>query len=151
MRYFQTVEEIFDFAITLEEYTRVLAGLITRRATDDEIKLLTAQFVEDEDTHINTLHFIKQNNGIAALHKAVGLKIADYLVFSDPPDYSLMKYKDILSMAIKNETACIKLYSRLAKLSNEDTIQKQLLVMADEEAKHRHALQREYDKNVRKG
>lgn len=149
MRYFQSVEEILEFAAALEENTKTLANLISKRAISEDIRKMSQQFFIREDEHINTLDSIKQSTELMSLHKAIGLKIADYSVFSDSPDYENMKYKDILSIAIKNETACLKLYTRLAKLSTDRIISEQLLALAEEEALHRHVIQKEYDNNVR--
>lgn len=150
MRYFQTVEEILDFAITLEDCSKDIASYLHRQALSDDISFSIGYYDDQENIHIKTLQAFKHQDYKESLLKAIGLKISDYTVFTDKPEYSIMKYKDILSIAIKNETACIKLYTNLSKLATNQNLKKQFLLMAEEEAHHRHIFQREYDKKIRK-
>ena len=149
MRYFQTVEEILDFAIKLEECSKGIASYLNRQTLISNAEMDPLHFDEQENVHIKTLQAFKHQDYVASLLKAVGLKIADYSVYAGPIDYSEMKFKDILSIAIKNETACMKLYTNLSKLSVNQNLTKQFQLMAAEEAQHRHMFQSLYDRKIR--
>lgn len=150
MRYFQTVDEILDFAISLEEEACRFADFVIDNVGSAHLAELLKQFADQENRHIATLKSIKYKNHPHALQKAVGLKIADFATFSDHEEYGKMSYKDALSVAIKKENACIKLYSKLAMLTVDQNLQSIFLTIAEEEACHRHAFQREYDTSTRK-
>ncbi|MBN1125109.1 MAG: hypothetical protein JXA82_08880, partial [Sedimentisphaerales bacterium] len=56
-----------------------------------------------------------------------------------------MKYDEILALAIRKEYAAQQLYSKLAGAAKDPQTQKIFTLLAQEEAKHKLALEIEYD------
>jgi rubrerythrin len=84
--------------------------------------------------------------GQVELKKSKGLGISEML--EDVPYSSDMSYADLLRMAIKNEEKSQQLYASTAKLVKEASLKKLLLILAQEESKHKEKLEKIYDKEV---
>ena len=82
------------------------------------------------------------------LKESKGLGLAEMV--EDLPYSSDMSYADLLRMAIKNEERSERLYTSAAKSVTDPSMKKLLLVLAQEETKHKNRLEKIYDDEVLK-
>lgn len=151
MRYFQTVEEVFRFAISLEEDNCLFYDSLMLKTNSKSLQAVIKEFIQHERDHINTLEKLMETCNSDMIHKAMSLKISNY---TPPMDMDMdqqinITYKDMLSLAIKKENACYKLYSDLARSASDADIRDTFLQMASQEGHHRLAFQREYNDQKR--
>ena len=100
--------------------------------------------------HSNSFQRIKAGGEIVASDtKIQDLKIGDYLVEVSTSRDDL-SYQEALIVAMKEEKAAFKLYSDLAARTNNAAVKKVLLMLAQEEAKHKLRFEVEYDEHVLK-
>ena len=145
MRYFQSVKEVLGFAISLEENMCLFYADLMPKTTSKSLQAVIKEFIQQEQNHIRTLKNLIENCNSDLLSKAVNLKISNYTPPMNITPPGSIAYKDLLSMAIKKENACFKLYSDLARLTSDSDIQDTFTMMASQEAHHRLAFQREYN------
>lgn len=139
--------EIIEFAIRKEQeaadaYT-VASGIVTRAGVRDMLLSLAKQ----EEGHKRRLEAIDQASVAAADSAPVpDLRIADY---TDNAEITpTMDYQDLLTVAMKREEKAQKLYSLLASNTREAGLKKLFEFLAREEARHKLALEKEYDEHV---
>jgi rubrerythrin len=81
-----------------------------------------------------------------AQSKVPDLKVGDYLVDVQPT--ADMTYQDALILAMKKEKAAYRLYNDLAVMSEDAGLRDVMLMLAQEEAKHKVRFEIEYDEYV---
>jgi rubrerythrin len=147
MSQWNTPDELLDFAIKGEEeaaqFYRALAGRVDNPGLK---KMFEANAVE-EDGHKAKLERVKMSGSFApAAMKVQDLKIGDYLVDLDPEKVD--NYQDALIIGMKREKAAYKLYSDMARTTDDGELKNLLLLLAQEEAKHKLQFELEYDENI---
>ena len=106
------------------------------------------QFSQEELGHKKRLERIKSGGEIVASDaKVQDLKIGDYLVEVSTSRDDL-SYQEALIVAMKEEKAAFKLYSDLAARTDDDAAKEILLILAQEEAKHKLRFEIEYDDQI---
>ena len=145
---FESVDDILGFAIAGEvaanQFYMELAGKMKKPA----IAKVFEDFAKEELGHKSKLEAIKQGEMLEPTEKVAELKIADYLVDTEPkPD---MDYKDALVLAMKKEKAAYRLYLDLAAVAEAEELTNMFLYIAQEEAKHKLRFEIEYDEVVLK-
>ena len=141
---FGSVDEILDFAIEKEEeaarfYTD-LAGKMDR----EHMKEVFLGFAREEMGHKAKLTDIKKGKRLSPSRERIcDLKIGDYLVDVDPAGD--LSYQQALIVAMKAEKAAFKLYSDLAAATSDAGLKETLMMLAQEEAKHKLRFEVEYD------
>jgi len=139
--------EILEFAIRKEQeavdaYTT--ASRIVKRAGVRDMLLL---FAKQEEGHKRKLEAIDQASVAAAEAATVpDLRIADY---TDNAEITpTMDYQDLLTVAMKREEKALSLYTFLASNTREADLRQLFEFLAREEARHKLALEKEYDEHV---
>jgi rubrerythrin len=145
---FESVDDILGFAIAGEvaanQFYMELAGKMKKPA----MAKVFEDFAKEELGHKSKLEAIKQGEMLEPTEKVAELKIADYLVDTEPkPD---MDYKDALVLAMKKEKAAYRLYLDLAAVAEAEELTNMFLYIAQEEAKHKLRFEIEYDEVVLK-
>jgi rubrerythrin len=141
--------EIIDFAIEKEQeaidaYTQA-SGMVKR----SNVREMLLGLAKQEEGHKRRLMSIDQGRvSQAHVEKVPDLKIADYTdnvaVTAD------MDYQDVLIAAMKREEKAHNLYSTLASNTADAELKHLFEVLAEEEARHKLALEKEYDDHVLK-
>ena len=123
-------------------YTR-LAG----QSDNEEMRETFLQFAKEEMGHKARLAKIR-DEGIFEGRSGVvtDLKISDYLSEVQPAEN--MDYRDALLLAMSNEKAAFRLYSRLALEAASTEIREVFNTLAMEEARHKLRFELEYDEFV---
>lgn len=147
MSNFKSVDEILDFAIKNEEEAVELYARLADEAKNPGTKKFFKDLEQEEVKHKERLVELKEGKKLEVLSgKVLDLKIADYL-----PEVEATKgmdYQQALTFAMHAEKAEFKLYKDLAKQADDPELKKLLMVLAQEEAKHKLQLEIEYDEFV---
>ena len=150
MQNFNSVDEILEMAIKDEQRAANLYADLAKRSRSDEMRRTFMQFSQEELGHKKKLERIKTGGEIVISDQKVqDLKIGDYLVEvnTSRDDHS---YQEALIIAMKEEKAAFKLYSDLAARTDDATTREVLLMLAQEEAKHKLRFEIEYDDQILK-
>jgi rubrerythrin len=140
-------DEVVAFAIEKEQEAvdayRTASGIVKRA----HIKAMLLEFAAQEERHKQKLLGIDmQKVESADIVKIPDLRIAD---FSDGIDITAdMDYQDVLTVAMKREEAAHNLYTILASNTSEPGLSRLFELLAQEEAKHKLALEKEYDEHI---
>lgn len=143
---FDSFEDILDFAISGEAEAVIFYRSLVNKVEEKWIKTVFEDFAKEEEGHKRKLEAIKAGKSFPAIKKAVtDLKIGDYLVDVDPNENEHLGYQEALIIAMKKEKAAFKLYSDLAKATDNEEWKDIFLSLAQEEAKHKLRFEVEYD------
>lgn len=146
-RQFKSLEEIIDFAIDNEQQAIDLYTQLASTAVRPAIKEVFQEFTEEEHKHKALLEeFKNEQRPFKPAATVLDLKISDYIVediLNNDADY-----QSVLIYAMKKEKAAFKLYTNLAKQTEDENARSLLLKLAHEEAKHKLYFEIEYDENI---
>jgi rubrerythrin len=107
------------------------------------------EFAKEEAGHKAKIQGVKSGKKLLAVEKKVlDLKISDYLVEIQPT--KKMSYQDALMLAMQREKASFRLYSDLARQSDDASVRTLFQGLAQEEARHKLRFEVEYDDHVLK-
>jgi len=139
--------EIIDFAIRKEQeavdaYTA--AGEMVKRSN---VRQMFLDLARQEEAHKKRLEGVEHGKVESAHIASVpDLKIAD---FTDNVDVTPgMDYQDVLIVAMKREERAHNLYASLASNTSDDGLKRLFEMLSQEEARHKLALEKEYDDHV---
>ena len=148
MQKFKSVDEILEFAIKDEQRASNLYADLAKRSRNDAMRRTFMQFSLEELGHKKKLERIKTGGKIVVSDtKIQDLKIGDYLVEVSTSRDDL-SYQESLIIAMKEEKAAFKLYSDLAARTDDAATREVLLMLAQEEAKHKLRFEIEYDDQI---
>jgi len=147
MKKFENIDEILDFAVQAEQGAVNLYTGLAEKARVAEMKEVFMEFASEEMSHKARLLKIKEE-GVPDLpsEKVNDLKISDYI--GDVVPGENMDYQQALLLAMSQEKAAFKLYSKLAERSSSPQFKNLFLSLAQEEAKHKLRFELEYDEFV---
>lgn len=140
-------DEVIQFAIdgeqeAIDAYTTASEVVRGRSAKD-----MLLGMARQEEMHKNKLQSIdRERVSEAAIVNVPDLKIADFM--DDVTITAGMDYSDILAVAMKREQRAHNLYVALASNADDVELKKLFQVLAQEEAGHKLALEKEYDEHV---
>ncbi len=147
MKNFKDINEILDFAIQAEQGAVNLYTGLAEKSQVNEMKIVFMEFAKEEMGHKARLLKIKEEGIIDLPNEKVNdLKISDYTSDIIPSDN--MDYQEALVLAMSQEKAAFKLYSKLAERSPNEAYKNLFLSLAQEEAKHKLRFELEYDEFV---
>jgi rubrerythrin len=147
MNTFNTIDEILDFAMEAEQGAVDLYTRLADTTSNSEMRDIFSQFAREEMGHKVRLLKIK-TEGIFENKPSIvaDMKISDYLSEIIPSPN--MDYRDALVLAMSNEKAAFKLYTRLASEAPTPELKSIFLSLAQEEARHKLRFELEYDDHV---
>jgi len=150
MRYFDSIDQILDFAIEQEQIAIDFYSGLAKNTNRRDLKQTFLDFVKEEMGHKLKLQKIKKEGvfGGETPKEVLDLKISDYLVSVKPT--SDMNYQDALIVAMKREKAAFKLYNSLAAMAPNAELGKIFKTLAFEEANHKLQFETEYDEQILK-
>jgi len=140
-------DEVVAFAIEKEQEAvdaYMTASRIVKRA---HVSAMLLEFAAQERRHKEKLLAIDLGGvSDADVPEIPDLKIADYADRAEVTED--MDYQDVLSVAMKREESAHNLYTMLASNTTDAGLRKLFELLASEEAKHKLALEKEYDEHV---
>jgi desulfoferrodoxin-like iron-binding protein len=144
---FESVEEILDFAVEKEEEAYNFYTEWAKKLDKSSVRAHFEDFATEELKHKDKLLQVKRGNTLKpSPQKVADLKIVDYLV-EVPPTLG-MTYQRALTLAMQREKASFNLYNNLAALADNEGLRSTFLALAQEEAKHKLALETIYDEEI---
>jgi len=146
---FTSTDELLEFAIAKEEEANQFYTDLAARIEKSPMREVFEHFAKEELKHKARLEAIKQGKlFLSAEQKVQNLKIADYLVEIKPEPDETLDYQKALMIAMQREKASFKLYTDLAAITDNADLQKTLLALAQDEAKHKLRFEIEYDEHI---
>jgi rubrerythrin len=143
----KSVEEILDYAIQREQAAHDFYLDLAKKLARPGMKEIFTQFAGEELGHKAKLQSIKSGKRLMpAAQKVMDLKIADYMV--DVDSEGDLDYQKALILAMQREKASFRLYTDLARASDEAELKATFLALAQEEAKHKLRFEVEYDEVI---
>lgn len=139
--------EIVQFAIDGEQEAIDAYTTASEIVKGRNMKEMLLGLARQEGMHKRRLESIDRERVTeTAIVNVPDLKIADFMdnitISAD------MDYQDILAVAMKREQRAHNLYTTLASNADDEELKKLFEILAQEEAGHKLALEKEYDENV---
>jgi rubrerythrin len=140
-------DEIVQFAIDGEQEAVDAYTTASEIVTRGNVKAMLLDLARQEEMHKRKLESIdRERVADTAIVSVPDLKIADFM--DDVTISADMDYQDILVVAMKREQRAHNLYSTLASNADDEELRKVFELLAQEEAGHKLALEKEYDEHV---
>lgn len=143
---FGSVDEILKFAIDREKDAVAFYTSLAKEATRSSLEQTFEDFAKEEEKHVALLSDISGNKekiDSYELKKIPDLKISDYIVETEYEEG--MPMPEILKLAMKREEKAVKLYTMLADQTSDEDVKKVMLILVQEESKHKLGLETLYD------
>lgn len=145
MMVFMSVDEILDYAIEREEDAARFYTELAAKMEKPALQQVFRDFAKEEYIHKAKLKEIKKDKTLEpSKEQILNLKIAEYVeeVHESDSDFN---YQKALVLAMNREKRAYKLYSGLAKATDDEVVKNVFLALAQEEAKHKLFFEVEYD------
>ena len=143
---FESIVEILDYAIEKEKEAAEFYSEISRQEPFAGAKETFETFAAEERKHQTLLEDFESNKEKIAAYKLKwipDMKRSDYMV---DMEYEKGKhYVDILRLAMKREEKALLLYNQMQTKTQDEEYLKLFKILAQEEAKHKRALETMYD------
>ena len=140
------LDEIMRFAIRKEADAAALYRMAADHAHPGMRDTFEALAKEEEGHKKKLETFDWEKLDQAVVQDRKGLGIAEGL--EDVSFSSDMSYAELLRMAIKTEEKSFKLYHGMAQMTQDPTLKKFLLLLAQEESTHKERIEKIYDKDI---
>ena len=142
-----TFQEFMAFAIEKEVEAAEWYEEIKEMTENPHTKKMLDSMIAEERRHKEILERVTEERVEGASIKTIpDLKISDYIVEAQLGTDA--GYQDVLIAGMKREERSVKLYTEMAQKSGNSQLQKLFQVLAQEEAKHKLAFEKEYDEYV---
>jgi rubrerythrin len=140
-------DEIIRFAIDGEQEAVDAYTTASEMVTRANVKEMLLDLARQEQMHKTRLESIdRERVADTAIVNVPDLRIADFM--DDTTITADMDYQDILAVAMKREEKAHNLYTTLASNTDDAELRKMFELLAQEEAGHKLALEKEYDEHV---
>ncbi|MBF0284983.1 MAG: ferritin family protein [Magnetococcales bacterium] len=142
-------EEIIRHAMFHEESEERFYRTLAEKASSDDLKQTLLHHAEQEQEHYRQLDKIlgqHQLPGGGKRYANPDLHLAEYMVA--PAAAEQLTYQDALLAAMQHELAAQRLYQDLAAKADDAGLREIFTFLAEQEGKHRGALEREYDDGI---
>lgn len=141
------VEEILSFAIEREQEAHDFYVDLAKKMDHADMTQIFTQFAQEELGHKAKLEAIRSGKKLLPTQgKVLDLKLAEYLVKVDASGD--LDYQQALILAMQKEKAAFRLYSDIAKATDNEEMKQTFLALAQEEAKHKLRFEVEYDEKI---
>ncbi|MEA5113728.1 MAG: ferritin family protein [Geobacteraceae bacterium] len=142
-----TMDDILDLALEREDAAYRLYLNAAKKATNQSAKKIFDELAEQESGHKKLiLRLDKQKIAGYAFTQVPDLGISEYLV--NIPYHDNMTYQEILVYAMKSEEKSYRFYMEAEKMTDDPELKKLLLMLANEEKKHKFRLETLYEDKV---
>ncbi len=147
MKQFNSIDDILDFAIGLEQDAVDFYKELAKNAVTPDMRVVFEQFAREEISHKTRLTEVKDKGLLdIGTDTVTDLQIGDYLVSIKPSPG--MSYRDALVLAMKREKAAFRLYMDLSERAPGQEMKELFLSLAVEESKHKLRFELEYDEYI---
>jgi len=138
-------EEILEFAISKEMESYHFYMALTRHVETPKMRKLFEEFALEELGHREKLELeiMKLGKTVQDRYDPPGPD-SDYIIMSGEATINI-DYKDMLLLAMEKEEASFRTYVDLVARARNEQARELLLVLAEEEVKHKLRFRNEYD------
>ena len=144
VRSFASVDEILEFAVSMEDESWRVYADWSERSDNETISVVFREFAGEELKHKKLIEDVRAGNReLKTRHDVADLKLADHYVKPQPS--ASMSYQNALLVAIDREVAAIGLYAHLTSVCVEEALCSIFDALAEEEKKHKLRLETIYD------
>ena len=145
---FESLKDIIEFALEKEKEAVVFYKKISREESMSGTAEMLREFSREEDKHVTLLENIMKEGVDESVREytlkwIVDIKRSDFV--NDLTYEKGMPYNEILMVAMKREEKALALYNRLETMAENPAQVKVFRILAQEEAKHKLALETMYD------
>lgn len=147
LKKFRSVDEILDFCIEQEEASVKLYSALAGLAESQKLTKLFQDLAELERRHKMKFQDLKESK----THLCITADAPEIEIRDDLPRLSPSPHKSCqgaIGLAIKKETIAAILYTKLAEVVNDENIRNMLWAIAEEERRHKHHFDTEYEKCI---
>jgi len=146
----ETIDQILDYAIANEEKAAALYHDLASSVERPGMREAFLHFAKEEEGHKARLLKIKEGElPVVQEEKIADLGITETL--DEPATTTNMTYQEALLFAMKAEKAAFLLYTKLAEMTTDPSLERVFRNLAQEEAKHKLRFEIEYDDHVLEG
>jgi len=140
------LSEVLDSAIYKEIASQAVYEAAQQKTDDPGAKELLKELASQETKHAEKLKVLKEK-GLGkqqwSQEEMTDLKISNYLTGGETLEGAGLQ--DTLIFAMKREEKALKLYNEMQTKTQDDEYLKLFKILAQEEAKHKRALETMYD------
>ena len=143
--------EILELAIAREVEAYHFYMAVAERVDNPEMRQVLKEFAREELEHKSKLELeVLKTGQILPVDEELPKASRDNYVVSNTDSLLDMDYKDILLLAIEKEAASFRTYINLVPTVYDQQSKEVLLAIAEEEVKHKHRFELEYDLLLKK-
>jgi rubrerythrin len=142
-----SLDDILEFALEREDAAYRLYCNAAKMSTNAAARKIFEELAEQEAGHKRIiLSLDKEKIAKYRITAVPDLGISDYLV--DVSYNDAMTYQEILVYAMKNEEKACRFYREAEQMTDDPELKQLLLMMANEEQKHKFRLESLYEEKV---
>jgi len=139
---FYSIQDVLSFAIRLEQASQEFYRQLSRKARDRSVAEFLMALVEEEKLHETQLQRLLDERG-AVLNKSISAEEVKRYVQAMDVSESL-DYKEAVKLAMDKENAAQMLYSVLAGVVGDKTLEEMFLLLSAQEKAHKEFFEKEY-------
>ena len=141
MKPFETLQQVLEFAIQEEQEAAAFYRALAAATEDARLKEILESFAREEQEHERKLNHV-QIDGPQQLSDSLRKKLVEDPGAPEAPELG-MDYPRLLELVIAKEMAAVRMYAAMAEDSDDAEMQALLNGLAEEEARHREAFEKE--------
>jgi rubrerythrin len=142
-----SIDEILEFALEREDASYRLYVNAAKRSSNASARKIFEDLAEQEAGHKRLiLNLDKEKIAAYRFVNVPDLGISEYLV--EAPYNDSMSYQEILVYAMKNEERACRFYLEAERMTDDPELKQLLLMLANEERKHKFRLESLYEEKV---
>ena len=139
---FYSIQDVLSFAIRLEQASQEFYRHLSRKAHSQSVSRFLASLVTEEQLHEAQLQRLLDDRG-AVLEKSISAEeVNRYVQAMDVPES--LDYKEAVKLAMDKEKAAQMLYSILAEVIGDKTLEEMFQLLAAQEKAHKEFFEKEY-------
>lgn len=142
-----SMDDILEFALEREDASYRLYLNAAKKSANPSARKIFEELAEQEAGHKRIiLNLGKEKIARYTFVKVPDLGISEYLV--DVSYHDSMSYQEILVFAMKNEEKAYRFYLEAESMTDDAELKQILLMLANEELKHKFRLESLYEEKV---
>lgn len=139
---FYSIQDVLSFAIRLEQASQAFYRQLSRKAHNPSVAQFLTTLVTEEKLHEVQLQRLLNERG-AVLDKSISAEeVSRYVQAMDVSES--LDYKEAVKLAMDKEKAAGMLYSVLAAVMDDKTLEEMFLLLSKQEKAHKEFFEKEY-------
>ena len=139
---FYSIQDVLSFAIRLEQASQAFYRQLSRKAHNPSVAQFLTTLVTEEKLHEVQLQRLLNEQG-AVLDKSISAEeVSRYVQAMDVSES--LDYKEAVKLAVDKEKAAGMLYSVLAAVMDDKTLEEMFLLLSKQEKAHKEFFEKEY-------